>query len=132
MFVKKQLLTEILILSAITAVFHKMALVLYLYWTTSWFDLIMHTLGGILVGLIAGFIFYVTGFVKIPNRHYLNSFLIITGSVLIVGLIWELWEIFTGMTNVLSDEIDTIFDVVMDLVGASIAFLYIKNKLWKN
>lgn len=132
MILKKPLLIEIFIASAAVAVLHKIALTLFLYWTTPWFDILMHFLGGFTIGLIAGFAFFISGFVKIPRDHLLNAFIIIIGTVLIVGLVWELWEVFVGFTDVLNDEVDTIMDVVMDLIGASVAFLYIKKKLWIN
>lgn len=129
---KKPLIWEILALSVVVAVLHKIALVLFLYWTVSWFDILMHFLGGLLIGLISIFIFFILRFVSIPKNHILNVFIITVGSVLIVGLVWELWEVFVGLTNVLKDQVDTAIDIVMDLIGASAAFLYAKKKIWQN
>lgn len=51
--------------------------------------------------------------------------------VLIVGLAWELWEIFVGFTDIIDDRIDTIVDLIMDFIGGYLAFIYARKLLWK-
>jgi hypothetical protein len=128
---KKPLLLELLIASALVAILHYLALVLFLYWTTPWFDILMHFLGGGVIGLLVVFIFFTSGYIKYPNDHWVVVLSVTLGGVLIIGLTWELWEIFVGFTDVLSDLGDTILDVIMDLLGGGVAYLYSKKALWQ-
>jgi hypothetical protein len=59
---------------------------------------------------------------EILNKVLLSVSVILT--VLVIGLGWELWEIFVGLTNVLKDKNDTILDLIMDLIGGSFAIFY--------
>lgn len=129
MFFKKPLFLEIFLLAIVIAVMHFGALVFFLYWTTEWFDVIMHFLGGMLMGLGALFIFYTSGFIKLPTDNRLLVFVITLSFVLVIGLAWELWEIFVGFTDVLEDQADTILDVIMDTLGALAAIWYFRAKL---
>ena len=43
---------------------------------------------------------------------------------MVVGLGWELWEIFVGFTNTLNDLGDTIIDIIMDFLGSVFAIYY--------
>jgi len=45
-------------------------------------------------------------------------------AVVAIGLSWELWELFVGFTDVLSDRTDTIIDLIMDLIGGTSAIIY--------
>lgn len=128
MIFKKPLIFEILILSIIVATLHKIALSLYLYWTTDWFDLLMHTLGGLLIGLIGIYLFYRSGIFHFSGDKIWSIFFVTVFFVLVVGLSWELWEIFVGFTNVLNDQTDTIIDVLMDTLGAIISVVYFYKK----
>lgn len=126
MFFKKPLIKEIFWLSSLVAILHYMALKLFLYWTVAWFDILMHILGGLVIGLIV--LFILMNFVGIAflNNKKILLFLTISG-VLVVGLGWELWEIFLGWTDVLADQVDTMIDIVMDTIGALFAFIYSKK-----
>lgn len=124
MTLTKPLLKDIFVLAIVVACMHYAALELYLYWTTDWFDILMHFLGGFLIGLLAVFLFYTSGYVQFPKDHVGSAFAIVLSSVLVVGLGWELWELFLGWTDVLADRGDTILDVIMDTFGGVCAFLY--------
>jgi len=128
---KKPLLLEILFVVVLIAVLHQMALSLFLYWTTSWFDIMMHTLGGFWLGILFIFILFTSGYFPFPNKPKLMVLVVVLSLVLVVGLGWELWEIFVGFTNVLRDQVDTALDLVMDLIGGNLALLYSKKYLWK-
>lgn len=130
MFFKKPLLKEIFGLSILVAGLHYMALKLFLYWTTPWFDIVMHFLGGFLIGIIILCILInFIGVAFLNNKKVL--FILTLSGVLVVGLGWELWEIFLGWTDVLEDQFDTILDVVMDSIGAFLAFIYSKKHIWE-
>jgi len=129
-FIQKPLLKEIAVLSIIIAVFHYLCLVLFLYWTVWWSDIVMHFLGGLIIGLISIFIFYTSGLINLKKENTLIVFITTIGFVLIVGMSWELWEIFAGLTSILKDQTDTIIDLIMDIVGALASIFYFKNKTW--
>ena len=131
MIFKKPLLIEILILAFIVALLHYLALTFYLYWTVEWFDIMMHFLGGALVALLAIFLFYTSGYMDFPKDHIGSVFAMTLGSVLLVGLVWELWELFIGFTDVLEDQGDTFLDLIMDTIGGITAFAYGKKFIWK-
>lgn len=120
----KKLYTEILGVSFLIAVLHSVALNLFLYWTTSWFDILMHFLGGFVIGLITFLFFNRIGIWRKIKQKPVKIILLLL-CVLFVGLTWELWEIFAGMTDVLEDVVDTIVDVIMDAIGGVAAYLYL-------
>jgi hypothetical protein len=128
---KKPLLLELLFLTILVAVLHITALELYLYWTVSWFDILMHFIGGAVIGVATTFVFFTSGYIKYPNDHWVVVLSVTLGAVLIVGLAWELWEVFVGFTDVVNDVNDTIVDLIMDLLGGSVAYLYSKKAIWQ-
>ena len=130
MFFSKPLLKEIFVLATVVALLHYMALSLYLYWTVSWFDILMHLLGGVLIGLIAAFVSYTSGYFHFPREHQGAVFAMIIGAVLVVGMAWELWELFLGWTDVLADQRDTMIDIAMDTLGGMIAYQYAQRFIW--
>ena len=132
--VRKPLLLEIFITSILVALLHQLALSFYLYWTTWWFDVLMHFLGGVVIGLLAVYFFFVSGYVRatLEIKNLTIIFLTVMASILVVGLTWELWEIFAGFSHHIEDRVDTIKDLVMDVLGAIAAFYYSKDKLkWR-
>jgi hypothetical protein len=126
---KRPLLKEIFFLSIVIAVLHYIALTLFFYWTVSWFDIFMHLLGGFIIGLIAVFILLNNFRIGILEDKKVTLVLVLS-FVMIVGLGWELWELFFGLTNILEDKVDTIVDLIMDFIGGYFAFLYGKKYLW--
>lgn len=117
------LVKEIIGLGLLVTVMHSLAYKFFLYWTTDWYDILMHFLGGLLIGLIViSFIQRLHLDEEIINKKLL--FVSVILAVLVIGLGWELWEIFIGFTNVLKDQVDTIIDLVMDTLGGFFAILY--------
>lgn len=127
---KKPLTKEIFFLSIAIAFLHYVALTFYYYWTISWYDIMMHLMGGYVISLIASYIlinFFQKGIVADKKV----TAVLILSFVLIVGLGWELWELFVGFTDVIEDRVDTLIDIAMDFIGGYFAFLYAKKFLWK-
>ena len=127
MYFKKPLFKDFFITSVIVAVLHYISLKYYLYWTLPWFDILMHTLGGFLVALFIIFILNSYGRIEELKKHKVFLLLLIYGLTLVVGLTWELWEVFVGFTDTFNDLGDTILDIVMDIIGAAIAIVYTKK-----
>lgn len=132
----RSLLIDALIISVVISFLHSFfGIKMALYWSTGWMDLIMHTLGGFLVGVGSlYFIFHTTWVKHLPKFITPNEvavFTVIISSVFIVGVSWEFWELYNGLTNPVTDRLDTISDVIMDLTGGVLAYFYTKNKIWK-
>ncbi len=128
---KNTILGHIALLSALFAGLHIIALKLSLYWTTDWFDTFMHIFGGFLGALIVFYVLQKAGFSPrtLPRKMFLVTFVIV--SVFAVGVVWELWEIFVGFTDpfVKSEQMDTISDLVMDIIGSIAGFVYYDKRL---
>jgi uncharacterized membrane protein YjjP (DUF1212 family) len=123
------LIKEVFFISLLLFFLHYSALKFYLYWSIEWFDILMHFLGGFVVLLFVMSIFNRVNLFDFSNQNKITQFFIVVSITLIIGLIWELWEIFIGFTDQLTDAPDTILDVIMDLVGAITAFIYTKRKI---
>jgi hypothetical protein len=139
MIIKKPFFRELFWLLAVIALLHYFALSYFLYWTVDWFDILMHFLGGFWVAIVAAYLIYFFSSTKDDNygvkyikEHKILFFLSLVGATLIVGLTWELWEVFVGFTDTLNDLGDTILDVVMDTIGAICAFYYTQLSLKNN
>lgn len=103
-----------------------LAMKFYLFWTTVWFDMVMHFLGGFFIGLLFIYIFA-------KNTEYKNALKISLISIFFVGILWEVFELYFEMTDVNSPDFfsDTGMDFVMDFLGAFVSVLYFKIKLRK-
>lgn len=92
---------------------HYVAIIFYLYWTLPWFDILMHFLGGALIGYGV----YVGG--RLFNTRL--SFVQLITLVMIVGIGWEIFEYAVGLAP-LSEYRDTLLDLVLDFSGAAVAY----------
>lgn len=97
-----------------------------LYYTVERYDVMMHFLGGVGIG------FFIIALVR-SYRHIVvfSSKHIILG-VLIVGIVWELFEIAYNLTGyplwTKLYYIDTVKDLIMDVLGGGLVTLFFKNK----
>ena len=122
---KKKFLKELIVVSIVVLVLHVLALQYSLYWSIDWYDILMHFLGGLTMGILATYIFFTSNYIKstaVLKDNKFVVFVIISLFTLSVGLIWELWEVFVEFSNVLEDQVDTIIDLIMDMLGAFTAF----------
>ena len=103
------------------------------YWIFPWFDIPMHILGGVMVGLFAQ-----TAMDHL-DRHKINKkrFILAIGSAFIVGFIWELVELHFGVTDFLgpNSRLDTLKDLMDDIIGGGLSiwlwgFLFNKTKIY--
>ena len=103
-----------------------------LYYSTYFFDLIVHGLFGLLLSIIIG--------TKLKSNSWMNFFLLLS-IVIFIGFIWESLEFFsdvfmrTDHQEKISGAKDTMTDLLMSMVGTMIYSVYvlienkIKNKL---
>ena len=113
-------LIGILILASLLAFLQQVALAEYLYWRWWWFDILMHFLGGILVGGIGVVIANVLKTPVLPT-------LLVT--LVVIGIGWEVFEYAFGLYDGGWDLVDTSIDLIMDTLGALLVYSGIK--LWK-
>lgn len=129
---RQKLFIEQFVLIAIIAILHYLALKFYFYWTLEWFDIFMHFLGGLWVVLFFVWFLFFSKFIKIDIKKHQNRkiFFVSILAVLVVGLLWEVFEVFASFVSVQERgyALDTSLDLMMDLIGGVLAFLYIKRK----
>lgn len=118
------LIFETIALTILVVILYSLGLYYSLYWVTGWYDIVMHFLGGLWVAFFVMYLVFVVGIVKLPRHDKVIISLITIGSVIIVGMAWELWELFSGLSFVFKDTGDTILDLIMDIVGGSFGLLY--------
>jgi hypothetical protein len=96
------------------------------YWYSSiwYFDMPMHFLGGIWLGLISIYLF--------PLKNYsLKSIFKIFFIVLLVGVAWEVFEILVNRLTIQDsfNTLDTISDICFDSAGGLFAIFYFLKKV---
>ena len=103
--------------------FHLFGSSLHWDYTTWWFDMILHFLGGFWVGLFFLYVFYVRKAILQPL-----SYVVIF--VLLIGLLWELFEFYANnyIGTYPFDIIDTTSDMFLDIFGGFCAILYTKHE----
>jgi len=98
------------------------------YWYASirYFDMVMHFLGGLWVGLALLWLLFK------ENFSFVLIFKILLG-VLVVGVLWEIFEILVNSTIAQNpfDVLDTASDLFFDFGGGLCAILYLWKKLQK-
>jgi len=124
----------LLIISTI-AVLNFYAYRFHWYWEFWWFDIIMHTLGGIWVASSVLWIRYFrfSSLDALPVSKKSVIFLLALVSVYIVGGGWELFEFSMDkfITFALHDSWNTVSDLFFDGIGSVVAafiFLSVYNK----
>lgn len=129
---RQKLFIEQFILTVIISVLYYLALKFYFYWIWEWFDMFMHFLGGLWVVLFFVWLLFFSGFRKININEIKKRkfFFISIFAVLITGLLWEIFEIYISFVSIeeYGYALDTILDLMMDLIGGITAFVYINQK----
>lgn len=126
---KHPILFRIMFFSALLLIGHIIALQFSIYWTTEGYDSMMHAFGGFIGALMVIYTLQKIGVSPQTLPKKIILLLFVTVSVIAVGSIWELWEIFVGFTDPFTDFADTISDLIMDTLGAIIGFIYYDKKL---
>lgn len=92
-----------------------------LYWITGWFDSVSHIIGGFGIFFVLAYVFSLAS--KNP------SLVVVIVSTLVIGIIWELFELKYGITSISSSKyiLDTSSDLIFDIIGGVLGFLIVKN-----
>jgi len=131
MFEKRLPYPLVLLISAILIV-NFLAVYFSWYWRVPWLDMAMHFSGGFWAAGILVWVFsYWSGpFINIFRRKEFRNIGVVLIGVIVIGLLWEVYEYtadyFAGRTDY--DIIDTISDLMLDLMGGTIAGFYFLKK----
>lgn len=124
----------LLILLVLIAAVNFFAIKVHLYWDVYWFDRVMHFFGGLWAGSFGLWFFFLRLHAK-TSRGIASIFLTSFLSALLIGVLWELFELFTHLYSIFGTEkafmFDTLSDLFFDIVGsffASFLFLALKKK----
>lgn len=116
---------SLVFLSLTFSLLHFLANKFYLYFAWWWFDILMHFLGGVLVG---GFVLWLIRFeVPISIRHSIPLFATAFAAIMLVGISWEVFEYFFGIHTAQNYTLDTTLDLATGVVGMMSAYLLAKR-----
>ncbi len=101
-----------------------LAHVFYWYVSIWWFDMLMHTIGGVFVAFVCSMI----TFKQIESLPFRELFIVIALMVFIVGLAWEYYEYVVqyyvrGVQ--LASIPDSVSDLICDMIGGSLGALFV-------
>lgn len=118
-----QLTTIFFLISfSILAVLHIIANQLFLYWHLPWLDIPMHLFGGAVVAL---------GVYTMRDLRFIAPRVVqlwsVVAIVLVVAIIWEVFELLAGVPIRDDFVLDTSIDLVMGLAGAFIGYFIGKS-----
>lgn len=122
-------LISALVVITVIFVLHHFALLHFWYWKFWWFDIVMHFLGGVTIGLG---VMWLATVLKVETWAHFNHYRFFVYTLLIVfvvGIAWEYFEIFAGAFLIdTTGPGDMLLDLVMDVVGGGVAYtLFIRN-----
>jgi hypothetical protein len=106
-----------LAVSSVFAAVHNFAVVTSLYWYYSWFDIVMHFWGGMLV--VLG-VYAVCSLRHVPLKP---TTLIIVGTLATIMVSWELFERAAGLYEPTTCMFDVSKDLIVGLVGGLVGYL---------
>lgn len=105
-------------------VVNTLAHVFYWYVSIWWFDMLMHTIGGVFVALVCSMV--LLKHIKfLPSKE---TFITIALFVFIIGLAWEYYEYVVqyyvkGVQ--LASVADSLSDLICDMIGGSVGALFV-------
>lgn len=116
---RDKLLIHILFILVGLAIIHYLALSYKLYFTIGWLDLAVHFLASVCVALFVLWFFYLshTRLVGLLPEKGWYVFFLALGSTIFIGVAWEIFEVWAGISFDPSRILDTAFDIVMDILG---------------
>ena len=119
---KKSLLFISFFVLILLGVMHYVGEKLYLYWDMRWFDSLAHFLGGLSMGFICLWVWYVSGLFGKGTPNKKQAFLVSLIGGMLIGIGWEFFEFANGIAHPIgSYALDTFNDVLADFVGSATA-----------
>ncbi|PCI28059.1 hypothetical protein COB55_04575 [Candidatus Wolfebacteria bacterium] len=120
-----RILGEVLFLSGLLFILHSLASKFFWYWHYWWFDIVMHLLGGFILGLLFTWFIIRVG-VSWRKRVW---FYIVALIVLAITIWWEIFEYVNDMVREINYISDTTIDIMLGVLGASLAYMFIRKKM---
>lgn len=115
----RKIIWYLAIVAILIGVGQEVAIAYSLYWSLWWYDIVMHFLGGLWIGLIA--LWFYKAFAG-EEAESGKGYLVALVTVVVVGILWEVMEILAGLTLTQANyEMDTVLDLIMDVAGAVFA-----------
>jgi hypothetical protein len=105
-----------LLISGAFATVHNFAVATSLYWYYSWFDIVMHFWGGMLV--VLG-VYALCSLKHVPLKP---SSLIIFATLTTIMVLWEVFEWKVGLFNPRTHLFDTAKDMSVGLIGGLVGY----------
>jgi len=119
---KYSLLFIAFVLVIVLWIIHFLAMSFYFYWTVWWLDNVAHFLAGLAGGFIVIWFFFDSSLFCKRYPTIFESILSAFTCVLIVGVMWEIFEYVNDLTqSIESYVLDTVHDLIADLSGAIFA-----------
>ena|SRR3989344_6435118 len=107
---------------------HTSATTLLWYWQYPWMDIAVHFLAGLIVGFFAlWLIMRVFGTEHLVWR--VGSLYFTLAAVVVVGVVWEVFEYMVGIPRGTNYQFDTSLDMLMNVLGSIIA-VFISRKFF--
>jgi len=111
----------------------------YFYYKFWWWDIFLHGISGIIIGVIGFSLIYLLNKERTLSIELSHLFIAIFSFsfAIAIGTIWEIFEFFIdsflGLNMQKSGLIDTMWDLIVDTLGALLAsisgYLYLKGNL---
>ena len=100
------------------------------YWSYPWFDVIIHILAGLWVGLVFLWLASYLNQINSLVEYKAKSLLIALISAGLIGVVWELLENFghLAFVNANGYGLNTAMDILNDVIGGVLAYLYFIKK----
>lgn len=100
------------------------------YWVYPQFDVLVHLVSGLWIGLIILWLASCFGQVNSLKEYKVKSFLIAFISALFIGIIWEVLENITQITFVDAHgyALNTTKDIIADGLGGILAYMYFTKR----
>lgn len=98
---------------------------IFLYWTTWWYDMILHFLAGVVIGMTV--ILFLQTFSKAFESDKKNVIVASVLFALFIGLLWEYFELYfeiTSFNDGMQYVTDTTSDIILDTLGGYLGTLY--------
>lgn len=99
-----------------------------LFFFVPWIDIPMHFLGGVVIGLLAYFIFIAYSSRhenSVQVRHAVTNVLL---AVFLMGILWEVYEVIFNLTEEFNYWQDTLIDLLMDMSGGLAVAIWVVHR----
>lgn len=97
-----------------------------LYWRFAWYDFVVHALSGLWAALLILWLSAIFKQINSLKEYKAKAFLISFLAAILIGVIWELVENYSGVISVNKSGyyLDTALDILSDGLGGVLAFWY--------